>query len=84
MTKIKLIEVKDAVGGGSCPEIELDGLGVLIQSNFSAAHIQKFLRGLDIPILCGARDDDIILHVRTLQDGDDDIIISALEAVLNA
>lgn len=81
---IKVIEVEDATGGGSCPEIELKGWGVSIKHKLGAAYIQKVLRNLDIPILCGAREDEIILHVRTLQDSDEEIIISALEMILNA
>ena len=80
---IHVVEIEDAAGGGSCPEIKLSGYGVAIKhKNFSAGYIQKLLRGLEIPILCGARDDEIILHVRTLQEGDDEIIINSLEGVL--
>lgn len=81
---IKIIELDDTTGGGSCPEIELKGYGVSIKHKYGAAHIQKILRNNDVPILCGARDDEIILHVRTLKDNDDEIIISALERILNA
>ncbi len=48
-----------------------------------AGHIQKLLRFLDVPVLCGAKDDEIVIHVRTLQSGEDEIIIKALECVLN-
>ncbi|MDY6399361.1 MAG: L-seryl-tRNA(Sec) selenium transferase [Synergistales bacterium] len=81
---IKIIELYDTTGGGSCPEIELKGYGVSIKHKYGAAHIQKILRNNDVPILCGARDDEIILHVRTIKDNDDEIIISALERILNA
>ncbi len=81
---IHVIEIEDAAGGGSCPEIKLSGFGVAIKhKNFSAGYIQKLLRGFEIPILCGARDDEIVLHVRTLQEGDDEIIIKSLEGVIN-
>lgn len=81
---IKIIELEDTTGGGSCPEIELKGFGVAIKHKSGAAYIQKILRNNDVPILCGARDDEIVLHVRTLQDGDEEIIITALERILNA
>ena len=82
---IKIIKVEDTTGGGSCPEIKLNGFGVAVKhKKFSVNHIQKALRNFDIPILCGAREDEIILHVRTLQDGNEEIIISALEKILNA
>ncbi|MBR0094678.1 MAG: L-seryl-tRNA(Sec) selenium transferase, partial [Synergistaceae bacterium] len=79
-----VIEVDDATGGGSCPEISLRGFAVALKHRLGAAHIQKLLRNLDIPILCGVRDDEIILHVRTLQDGEDDLIIASMEKILNA
>ena len=80
----EIINTKDAVGGGSCPEIAIDGWGVIIRSELSASYIQKALRNHDTPILCGAHDDDVIFHVRTLQYGDEEIIIAALEKILNA
>lgn len=83
--EINVIKVEDAVGGGSYPEIKLDGVGVSIKhKNFGAGYIQKLLRNSEIPILCGAKDDEIILHVRTLQNGDEEILIKALEVILNA
>ena len=66
-SEIKVIKVQDAVGGGSCPEIKLEGYGVSIKhKNFGAGYIQKLLRNFEIPVLCGAREDEIIIHVRTL------------------
>lgn len=80
-----VIKVEDAAGGGSCPEIVIEGFGVSLRhKRFTAAYIQNILRCLDIPILCGAKDDGIILHVRTLQNGDDEIIINVLKGILNA
>ncbi|MBQ9419043.1 MAG: L-seryl-tRNA(Sec) selenium transferase [Synergistaceae bacterium] len=79
-----VIEVDDAVGGGSCPEIALRGWGVALKHSAGAAYVQRVLRNLDIPILCGARDDEVVLHVRTLQAGEEDLIIASMEKVLNA
>ena len=42
------------------------------------------MRGLDVPVLCGARDNEIVIHVRTLQNGEEEILINALEGVFNA
>ena len=79
-----VIKTQDAVGGGSYPEIAIEGWGVLVHSQLSASYIQKALRNYDVPILCGAHDDDIIFHVRTLQPCDEEIIINAMEKILNA
>ena len=79
-----VIKTQDAVGGGSYPETAIEGWGVLIHSQLSASYIQKALRNYEVPILCGAHDDDIIFHVRTLQPFDEEIIIKAMEKILNA
>ena len=82
--EVRCIEVEDATGGGSCPEIMLKGWGVSVKHQVvSAGHIQKLLRFVDVPILCGAKDDEIVIHVRTLQDGEDEIVADALAGVMN-
>ena len=82
--EVRCIEVEDATGGGSCPEIKLKGWGVSVKHKvMGAGHIQKMLRYLDVPVLCGARDDEIVIHVRTLQPSEDELVIKALEGVLN-
>ena len=48
-----------------------------------AGQIQRALRGRDVPVLCGAKDDELVLHVRTLQDGEAEILAEALGGVLN-
>ena len=82
---VNVIETEDATGGGSCPEIKLNGWGVSVKhDSYGAGYVQKLLRGCEIPILCGAKDDALILHVRTIQDSDITPIIDALAGVLNA
>jgi L-seryl-tRNA(Ser) seleniumtransferase len=82
--EVRVIEVEDATGGGSCPEIKLSGWGVSVKhKTFGAGHIQRLLRSLDVPVLCGAKDDKIVIHVRTLQDGEAERVIDVLEGVLN-
>ena len=84
-SEVKVLKTEDATGGGSCPEIKLEGYGVSIKhKNFGAGYIQKLLRSLEVPVLCGAKDDEIVLHVRTLQNGDEEILIKALEEIFNA
>ena len=82
---IRVVETEDATGGGSCPEIKLSGWGVAVKhETYGAGYIQRLLRGLDIPILCGARDDEIVIHVRTVKDSDIGEISAGLEGVMNA
>lgn len=83
-SQVRLVEVQDASGGGSCPEIALKGWGVAVRhKTFGAGHIQRLLRNLDVPILCGARDDEIVIHVRTLQEGEENTVIDSLEGIYN-
>ncbi len=83
-SQVRVVEVVDASGGGSCPEIALKGWGVAVRhKTLGAGHIQRLLRNLDVPILCGARDDEIVIHVRTLQDGDAEKVIASLEGIFN-
>jgi L-seryl-tRNA(Ser) seleniumtransferase len=75
--EISVITVQDAVGGGSCPALPLTGWGVSVARHpgGSAGHLQKLLRDREIPILCGAREDALVVHVRTLgADGDGEIL----------
>lgn len=83
-SEVRVVEVSDAAGGGSCPEIALKGWGAAIRhKSFGAGHIQRLMRNLDVPILCGARDDEIVIHVRTLQEGEAERVIDSLEGIFN-
>ena len=81
--RIEVTSVEDAVGGGSYPERPIEGWGVAVSGHPAggAGHIQALMRGLDLPILCGAKDDALIFHVRTLRDGDEDVIVEALNSL---
>jgi L-seryl-tRNA(Ser) seleniumtransferase len=71
--------VQDAVGGGSYPEIPLPGFAVAISHPvFSSGHLQKRLRASEFPVIASAREGVVLLHVRTLRDGDVTRIGSAL------
>jgi L-seryl-tRNA(Ser) seleniumtransferase len=75
--EISVIEVEDAVGGGSCPALPLIGWGVAVAKHpgGNAGHLQKRLRDREIPILCGAREDALVIHVRTLdEEGEREIL----------
>ncbi|MBQ9566310.1 MAG: L-seryl-tRNA(Sec) selenium transferase [Synergistaceae bacterium] len=50
--------------------------------NRYAGHLQALLRALELPILCGAREDALILHVRTLQPGDEEALVDALAGLI--
>ena len=74
--------VQDAVGGGSYPEIPLPGFAVAISHPvFSSGHLQKRLRESEFPVIASAREGVVLLHVRTLRDGDVARIESALRGI---
>lgn len=82
--KISIIEVEDAVGGGSYPARPLAGWGVAVSGHplGGGGRLQMALRARDLPVLCGARaiagaDDALVIHVRTLRDGDEKEIVRA-------
>jgi L-seryl-tRNA(Ser) seleniumtransferase len=78
-TKISIAAVEDAVGGGSCPTLSLPGWGVSVRDHpqGGAGRLQAFLRAREFPILCGAREDALVLHIRTLRPEDEGEVILA-------
>lgn len=85
-TQVQVIPVEDAVGGGSCPEMPLKGWGVAVSGHPAggAGHLQALLRAGRTPLLCGAKDDALILHVRTLRPGDEEAVVEALAGLPEA
>jgi L-seryl-tRNA(Ser) seleniumtransferase len=78
--KISVAAVEDAVGGGSCPALPLSGWGVSIEvrsSRYGTGRLQGILRAREVPVLCGAREDALVVHVRTLRSEDEKEIVHA-------
>ncbi|MDR1376070.1 MAG: L-seryl-tRNA(Sec) selenium transferase [Synergistaceae bacterium] len=76
--KISVVPVEDAVGGGSCPALPLSGWGVSVRSSrYGTGRLQEILRARELPILCGAREDALVIHVRTLRPEDERKIVQA-------
>ena len=74
--EIKVLEVDDAVGGGAFPVTSLPGYGVSVREKTlgSSGSLLEKLRDFQVPVIAGAREDAVIIHVRTLRKGDEDII----------
>jgi L-seryl-tRNA(Ser) seleniumtransferase len=67
-------------GGGSMPMDSLPGVGVLIRSpDFTAEEILARLRGATPPVIARIEQDEVILDLRTLQRGEDRLLVKALE-----
>lgn len=83
VAQVEVVPVEDAVGGGSYPEKPLAGWGVAVSGHPAggAGRLQALLRKGERPVVAGARDDALVLHVRTLQPGDEEIVVSALAAL---
>lgn len=79
---VEVIQTEDAAGGGSCPEKILKGFGVRVVVK-NSARLQKKLRHSEIPIICNVHDDALIFHVRTLRNGEDEIITEELRKIFS-
>ena len=84
---ISVVETEDAIGGGSFPTDLLPGFGVGIFSNspsFTAETLAAGLRTASVPVISAIRDNRVILHVRTLLKGDEQLIASAFAGTADA
>ena len=81
-----LIEVKiipAEVGGGSLPGVFIESPVVAIRPiNGHVNQLQEELRMLTVPIIAPIEQDWILIHIRTLQDGDDKHILEGLKLLL--
>ena len=69
----------DEAGGGSLPGVKINGAAVNVSSNVRRAdEIEKYLRtSYDIPVIARIHDGRLLISVRTLLDGDENIIEAA-------
>jgi len=77
--KFSVVQVSDAVGGGSLPAVPLPGWGVAVTKHplGGAGRLQTLLRAREIPVICGARDDALVIHVRTIRPADEAEVVRA-------
>jgi L-seryl-tRNA(Ser) seleniumtransferase len=82
---IAVIETDDAIGGGAFPTDRLPGFGVGVQSaSISAENLALALRTAAVPVIPGIRDGLLILHLRTLLDGDEGLLAASFASALGA
>ena len=80
---IDIEEVKDQVGGGTAPDVYLNGWAVtLFIKDFAAEKIERKLRELDVPIIARVAHDKIYFDVRTILNDDIDIIIDEVKNIV--
>jgi len=73
-----------AVGGGTLPGFELESAVVTLRGPRGADRLAAALRAAPVPVLSRIRDDAVLLDARTLLDGDEAAIETALRAALAA
>ena len=79
---VHVVETKSLAGGGALPAVELSGYGVqIIPDSMSAAELDIALRQLTVPVVGLVRDGAVILDVRCLNLGEDEIIGLSLEKI---
>ncbi len=80
--RFSLVRVEDAVGGGAFPGRMLPGWGVAlsVEGWGSAGRLQSMLRRARPPVVSGARENEVVFHVRTLLPGDGELIAAALSS----
>ncbi|NCA81619.1 MAG: L-seryl-tRNA(Sec) selenium transferase [Opitutae bacterium] len=77
-------EGSSEMGGGALPGVELPTALVALRSDkTSAAEIAKRLRCRDVPVIARIQDDRVVLDMRTLLPGEDEIVVAAVKEVLN-
>ena len=81
--RVEVVAVEDAVGGGSYPALPLSGWGVAVGAHPAggAGRLQALLREQEVPIVCGAREDALVLHVRTLTPRDEALVVEAFARI---
>jgi L-seryl-tRNA(Ser) seleniumtransferase len=77
-----VVETQDLVGGGAFPTDLLEGFGVRIRSlSLSPERLAGALRTASLPVLPEVRNGQVILHVRTLLEGDEKRIALSFEEI---
>lgn len=81
---IEVTPVSDAVGGGTFPQSELKGYAVAVRlpEIGGAGKLADRLRTARTPVIAGVSEDTLQLHVRTLSDEDEVLVVTAFKEIL--
>lgn len=78
--ELNVVEVEDQIGGGSAPMVRLDGYAVAVrEAGKSAQATERKLRKNDIPIIARISEDQLLISVRTLLDGELEKVAAAFK-----
>ena len=82
-SKFEIEKIKDQVGGGTAPNVYLDGYAIsLVAENKTPEKIERDLRDLDVPIIARIQHDKIYFDVRTMLDDDIELFVEELCKIL--
>ncbi len=77
---LEIIKGKSAIGGGAAPDVQPESPIILIRGNqMTAKAIEKGLRGFELPVIARVSDDAVVIDLRTVEEEDESILISALD-----
>ena len=80
--KAKLVDEPCEMGGGSMPTEQIPSRSVaLISNSMSSLDMCDALRQCEVPVFSRVQNDMVLLDVRTLQDGDEKLILSGLREI---
>ena len=81
--EIDIEEIKDQVGGGTAPDVYLDGYAVSIMSkNKTTEKIERELRNVDVPIIVRVAHDKVLIDVRTILEDDIELLVNEIASVI--
>jgi len=79
---VRVAESESATGGGSLPAVPIPTFVLAVRSpNLSPDELCAHLRQNEPPIIARIKNDEVLLDMRTLLDGDDKAIVEALERI---
>lgn len=83
--QVRVVEAESAMGGGSLPGVSIPTYALAISSEgLPPERLGHLLRQNEPPIIARIKDDELLLDMRTLLDGDDDEIVEALSGIASS
>ena len=78
----EVVAVKDEPGGGSLPDVLLDGYAVSVTvAGLAPAELERRLREAPTPIVARVSKEQVLLSARTIMDGDVERVCAALSEI---
>ena len=80
--EIAVEEVKDQIGGGTAPDVYLDGYAVTATfKKYTPEKIERVFRDMDVPIIVRVAHDKIYFDVRTILTEDFELLIEQISKI---